>query len=93
MAYKKCKGQKQKKGDTFSFSLYKTKLVKNIRKPESEVFEDDIAEELETSLSKPRRVQVGNVLYSVILIQKAQTSDDDQVMRSLHVELTCSWKI
>ena len=51
LAYKKCKGQKQKKGDTFSLSLYKTKLVKNIRKPESEVFEDDIAEELETSLS------------------------------------------
>ena len=90
MAYKKCKGQKQKKGDTFSFSLYKTKLVKNIRKPESEVFEDDIAEELETSLSRPRRVRVGNVLYSVILIQKTQTSDDDQVMRSLHMELTCS---
>ena len=90
MAYKKCKGQKQKKGDTFSFSLYKTKLVKNIRKPESEVFEDDIAEELETSLSRPRHVQVGNVLYSVILIQKTQTSDDDQVMRSLHMELTCS---
>ena len=64
-----CKGQKQKKGDTFSFSLYKTKLVKNIRKPESEVFEDDIAEELETSLSRPRRVQVGSVscMYYTLL--------------------------